>query len=143
MNAALRSLVIPAMLGVSTLLVACGGDSEDASSTPTASSTSTSKPSVNPAALKGAMVFKKTCATCHNADGKGMPDNGPNLHNNEFVITNTDDQLFEYVITGRVVEDGADMPPRGGFTEAILPDDDIKAVLAFIRTYEGNAYTAP
>jgi len=115
----------------------CGGSE---SSTPGATdSKTTSSPSVNAQAVKGALVFKKTCATCHGENARGMPDNGPDMHNNEFVKSNTDDQLFEYVVTGRVVEDGADMPPRGGFTEAQLPDEDIRRVLAYIRTMPGNA----
>lgn len=138
MTTIIRSLTIPAVLALGTLLASCGGGSESDST-----SSSASKPNVNANALRGAMVFKKTCASCHGADAKGMPDNGPNLHNNQFFKTNTDQQLFEYVLTGRIVEDGADMPPRGGFTEAILPDQDVKAALAYIRTFEGNAYTGP
>jgi cytochrome c5 len=138
MTTIIRSLTIPAVLALGTLLASCGGGSESDST-----SSSASKPNVNANALRGAMVFKKTCASCHGADAKGMPDNGPNLHNNQFFQTNSDQQLFEYVLTGRIVEDGADMPPRGGFTEAILPDEDVKAALAYIRTFEGNAYTGP
>ena len=138
MNAIIRSLTIPAVLTLGTLLASCGGGSD-----PDSTSSSPSKTNVNASALRGAMVFKKTCASCHGADAKGMPDNGPNLHNNLFFQTNSDQQLFEYVLTGRIVEDGADMPPRGGFTEDILPDEDVKAALAYIRTFEGNAYTGP
>lgn len=141
MTTFLRSLAIPALISTCTILASCGGGSDSDSASSSKSSTST--PTINPAALKGATVFKKTCATCHGLDAKGMPDNGPDMHNNEFIRTNSDEQLLEYVITGRVVEDGADMPPRGGFTKDILPDEDIKAVLTYIRNFDGNAYTGP
>ena len=142
MKSIVRPVAIPAVLTACAILAACGGDSES-SSAPSSSASNAPTPSVNQDALKGALIFKKTCATCHGADAKGMPDNGPDMHNNEFVKTNSDDQLLEYVVTGRVVEDGADMPPRGGFTEDILPDEDITRVIAYIRTFEGNAYTGP
>lgn len=117
-------------------LSGCGGGSSDASSSAGGGSGSTN---VNAEAVKGALVFKKTCATCHGADARGMPENGPDMHNNEFVNSNTDEQLLEYVINGRVVADGANMPPRGGFTEQQLSNKDIERVIAYIRRMPGNS----
>ena len=121
------------------MLGGCGGGSSDASSGAGSGSGSTN---VNAEAVKGALVFKKTCASCHGADARGMPDNGPDLHSNEFVNSNTDQELLDYVINGRVVEDGANMPPRGGFTEAQLPNEDIERVIAYIRRMPGNSQPA-
>ena len=114
MKSIVRPVAIPAVLTACAILAACGGDSES-SSAPSSSASNAPTPSVNQDALKGALIFKKTCATCHGADAKGMPDNGPDMHNNEFVKTNSDDQLLEYVVTGRVVEDGADVEINTGF----------------------------
>jgi len=125
-----------AALALAATATGCGGGSESSSSSATSGS-STAK--VNAEAVKGALVFKKTCASCHGDNARGMPENGPDMHNNEFIQTNTDQQLLEYVINGRVVEDGANMPPRGGFTEQQLPNKDIERVIAYIRTFPGNA----
>jgi mono/diheme cytochrome c family protein len=134
----LKSCAVLMLAG--SVLTGCGGGSESSSSSSSSSSSaSSSSGGVDRVAIQGARVFKKTCATCHGVDARGMEANGPDLHANEFVNSNTDEQLLEYVVTGRVVEDGADMPPRGGFTEEMLPDEDIKAVIAYIRKMPGNS----
>ncbi len=113
-----------------------GGDAEhgDAAPAPAAAA----KPSFNAMAVKGALVYKKTCAACHGADAKGMPNNGPDLTDSAFVRDTNDADLLQYVIHGREVPGGVPMPPRGGFTEDVLPDADIEKVIAYLRNFPAN-----
>jgi len=87
----------------------------------------------------GQKVFLTTCATCHGKDAKGLPKLGKNLHSNEFVQSKSDDELVAFVQHGRPVDDPLNtthvaMPPKGG--NPALTDDDIKHVVAFVRTLQ-------
>ncbi|MFK7760449.1 MAG: cytochrome c [Phycisphaerales bacterium] len=132
----MKLLLGVAVFGISAgLLGGCGG--EDDSSAPAVAS-SAAKPSVNANAVKGALIFKKTCASCHGADAKGMPNNGQDLTASAFVKDSTAEELLKYVQEGREVPGGVPMPPRGGFTEEMLPDEDIVKVIAYLKNMPGN-----
>jgi disulfide bond formation protein DsbB len=86
---------------------------------------------------QGETLFGQTCFTCHGPDGKGIPNLGKDLTTSEFVSQSTDAELLDYVKTGRPANDPANttgiaMPPKGGFD--FLSDEDIEAIIAFIRT---------
>ncbi|MGJ8635218.1 MAG: c-type cytochrome [Phycisphaerales bacterium] len=125
-------LVCAGLVG-SMLIAGCGGEDDGGSS-----SASAKKPSVNATAVKGALIFKKTCATCHGADGKGMENNGPDVTASEFIRDTSAEDLLTYVQVGREVPDGVPMPPRGGFSEAMLPDSDIEKVIVYLKNMKGN-----
>ncbi|HJS29085.1 MAG TPA: cytochrome c [Anaerolineales bacterium] len=85
----------------------------------------------------GQTLFNQTCFTCHGPDGKGIPNLGKDLTASEFVAQSSDADLLEYVKVGRPANDPANttgiaMPPKGGFD--FLTDDDIEAIIAYIRT---------
>jgi disulfide bond formation protein DsbB len=87
---------------------------------------------------KGEKLFRQTCASCHGADGHGMPKLGKDLHNNEFTKGLTDEEMLAFVVEGRPAfhpdnTQGVDMPPRGG--NPALTDEDILAIIAFQRTW--------
>lgn len=89
-------------------------------------------------AAKGEVLYQKTCATCHGADGHGMPKLGKDLHDNEFTKGLGDQEMLTFVKEGRPAwhEDntqGVDMPPKGG--NPSLTDDDLLAIIAFQRTW--------
>ena len=119
------------------LVVGCGGDAESSAGA-SSSKAETKKPSFNADAVKGALIFKNTCATCHGADAKGMPNNGPDLTASAFVKDTSAADLLTYVQEGREVPGGVPMPPRGGFTEEMLPDADINKVIAYMKNFPGN-----
>lgn len=124
-------LVCAGLVG-SMLVAGCGGDEDSGSAS------SAKKPSVNATAVRGALIFKKTCATCHGGDGKGMENNGPDVTASEFVRDTSAEDLLAYVQVGREVPDGVPMPPRGGFTEEMLPDSDIEKVIVYLKNMKGN-----
>ncbi|MBL8133201.1 MAG: c-type cytochrome [Anaerolineae bacterium] len=77
------------------------------------------------------------CAACHGADARGLPNLGKNLVESEFVASQTDEQLVQFIITGRPIWDplnttGIDMPGKGG--NPAMTTEQIQAVVAYIRT---------
>lgn len=77
------------------------------------------------------------CAACHGADARGLPNLGKDLVTSEFVHSLTDDELLDFIKTGRPMWDplntsGIDMPPRGG--NPALTDEQITSLIAYIRT---------
>lgn len=86
---------------------------------------------------EGKRLFQQTCFVCHGSDGKGLPNLGKDLTTSEFVSNSTDDELLDFVLAGRTVNDpqnttGVAMPPKGGFD--FLTESDIEAIIAFVRS---------
>ncbi|HUJ12170.1 MAG TPA: cytochrome c [Thermoanaerobaculia bacterium] len=81
-------------------------------------------------AADGAATYKARCAMCHAADGSGNTPAGKALHtkalNSPDVQKLADADLFKTIHDGR-----NKMPAFAGK----LSDDDIRAVVTFIRTF--------
>lgn len=116
------------ILLVLLILTACGGSSSAEEPTPAVA------PEL---AAEGERLFQQTCFVCHGPDGKGLPNLGKDLTTSEFVSNSTDDELLDFVLAGRTVDDpenttGVAMPPKGGFD--FLTESDIEAIIAFVRS---------
>ncbi len=90
------------------------------------------------AVAEGEKLYQKTCATCHGADGHGMPKLGKDLHDNTFTKGLSDEEMLQFLKQGRPAwhEDntqGLAMPPRGG--NPALTDEDLLKIIAFQRTW--------
>jgi disulfide bond formation protein DsbB len=86
---------------------------------------------------EGQTVYSSLCVACHGADARGLPNLGKNLVESEFVHSLTDQELLDFIKTGRPIWDpnntsGIDMPPRGG--NPALNDDQILSIIAYLRT---------
>ena len=75
----------------------------------------------------GMAVFDTNCAACHGIDGTGGM--GPNLHDNPFFQAKTDEELLQFILTGR---QGTAMD---GF-EGILGEEEIRNVIILIRGWQ-------
>jgi len=80
-----------------------------------------------PPAEMGKAVFDTNCAACHGADGTGGM--GPNLHGNAFFQAKTDEELVQFILTGRR---GTAMD---GF-EGILGEEEIRNVIILIGEWQ-------
>jgi cytochrome c oxidase cbb3-type subunit 3 len=82
---------------------------------------------------QGARLYADACASCHGARGEGAE--GPALANPRLLAAATDAYLVETVKRGRR---GTSMPPFTAASPAhrVLADDEITAIVAFIRTWE-------
>lgn len=75
-------------------------------------------------AADGAVVFKQKCVACHGANATGARDLGSPL-----VQKLTDEQLADFIGNG-----GPAKKPTHTFKAKGLTDDDVKALVAYIRT---------
>ena len=84
-------------------------------------------------AAAGARLFAEACASCHGPDGEGSE--GPALHNRRLLAAATDTYLVETVRRGRR---DTSMPAFAAAspTHSVLADDDIQAIVAFLRAWE-------
>lgn len=90
---------------------------------------------------RGKVVFEGTCALCHNSDGMGKPGQFPPLAGSEWVIAPGPNRLIRIPLVGLAgpikVKDqewNLAMTAMG----ASLSDDDLAAVLSYIRQAWGN-----
>lgn len=97
-------------------------------------------PSGNPMVARGKVVYENICALCHNVDGTGKPGQAPPFVGSEWV-TGVPARMIQIPLTGLngpISVAGKDwalaMPAMG----AGLSDDDLAAVLTYIRTTFGN-----
>ena len=81
----------------------------------------------------GRQLYASACASCHGEHGEGKE--GPALANPRFLAAATDRYLVETVRRGR---HGTSMPAFGSASpqHRVLDDDEIAAVIRFVRTWE-------
>ena len=108
------------------ILTACGGSGQAASSG-----------QGNGDAPDGQALFTSNCSACHGPTGGGLPALGKPLTTSEFVGGLSDEELLEFIKTGRPAGDplntsGVFMPPKGG--NASLTDEQLLAIIAYIRS---------
>jgi len=124
-----RKYMILALMALMVLaLAACGGGG---SAAPEASPT----PSGDPVA--GKQQFDMVCIACHGPGGAGIEGLGKPFTTSEFLLTVDDQELLQFIKTGRPISDpanttGVDMPPKGG--NPALTDEQLLDIIAYIRT---------
>lgn len=97
-------------------------------------------PGPDSAAL-GAGLYKQLCADCHGAQGQGRPGIYPPLAGNRLVTMALPHNLIRTVMAGGFAQATAaepqpySMPPYG----ALLSDDELAAVLSYVRTAWGHS----
>lgn len=73
------------------------------------------------------------CATCHGPEGKGVPNLGANLTDDEWVhIDGSYQGIIDNIQTGVSAEkstSGTPMPPKGG---SAITEEQVKAVAAYV-----------
>jgi mono/diheme cytochrome c family protein len=133
-----RILITLGALVTSIWLAACAG----APATPNNTPEPTASPTPAGDAAAGETAFMGTCVSCHGPDGKGIAGLGKDLTTSDFVAQHTDDELIQFISTGRPASDplnttGVDMPPKGG--NPVLNETDLKNIIAYLRTLQEAA----
>lgn len=114
---------------------------------PTAEPAAVAEVSYDPALVsQGQTLYSSTCVACHGPNARGIPGLGKDLLASEFVHSLSDDELTQFITVGRRPWDegnttGIDMPARGGNPN--LTDEEIHAIVAFLRTETVNAGITP
>jgi len=91
---------------------------------------------------RGQTVFENVCALCHNPDGMGKPNQGPPMAGSEWVV-GSPARLIRIPLFGLngpiTVKDQEMIFPSGmPAMGAALPEDDLAAVLTYMRQAWGN-----
>jgi mono/diheme cytochrome c family protein len=91
--------------------------------------------------LRGKVVYEQVCALCHASDGAGKPGQAPPFAGSEWVVGDKIGNLIRIPLQGlngpikvKGVEWNLAMPAMG----ASLPDEDLGAVLSYMRGAWGN-----
>jgi mono/diheme cytochrome c family protein len=93
--------------------------------------------------LRGKLLFEQNCALCHNPDGLGKPAQAPPLAGSEWVLAAGVNRLIRIPqvglagpieVNGQVLNFPVPMAAMG----APYSDDDLAAVLSYIRNAWGN-----
>lgn len=127
-----RTDVFIALVVTSALIVASCGRSS-----------SSQGPETAQAAL-GQRTYKRVCITCHQADGRGISGVYPTLHRTRWTLGDRGRliRLVLHGMEGPVEVKGQPynqlMPPLGGQ----LSDEEVAAVLTFVRQHFGNDVSA-
>ncbi len=95
--------------------------------------------------LKGRRIYETVCAACHQPSGMGTPGQFPPLVASEWVLAEGANRLIRLVlngIQGPITVGGQPfnnaMPPWG----PALKDDEIAAVISYVRSEWGNKASA-
>jgi mono/diheme cytochrome c family protein len=92
---------------------------------------------------RGKVVYENICALCHNPDGNGKPNQAPPLAGSEWVAASPERLLRIPLVglSGPITVKGESwnlaMPAMG----ATLSDEDLAAVLTYMRSSWGNKYS--
>jgi mono/diheme cytochrome c family protein len=97
------------------------------------------------ALARGKVVYESVCGICHGSDGNGKPGQAPALAGSEWVIAKGFNRLAHLPlagVTGAIKVKGQDWGMSMAAMGAALPDDDVAAVLTYIRSAWGNKASA-
>lgn len=86
-------------------------------------------------AARGAEIFQSQCSLCHGATGDEVP--GLNLMDQGFLAERGDEALLTAIAQGK-----GEMPAMGKASGGSLSDDDVAAVLAYLKAQAGGGAPA-
>ena len=90
---------------------------------------------------RGKLLFEANCALCHNSDGTGKPAQAPPLAGSEWVLSPGVNRLIRIPLlglTGPIKVNGQDWNLTMAGMGAGYSDEDLAAVLSYIRNAWGN-----
>ena len=124
----MKKLYVASLTVVAALIYSCG-------STP--SQPETSNTPATPAKLTGDLVYKKTCITCHQANGEGLPNTYPPLAKSDFISDK--EKTIAQVIKGF----SGELTVNGKKYNSAMPaqqlnDEEVAAVLTYVYGNFGN-----
>lgn len=89
----------------------------------------------------GGQIYSANCVACHQANGAGMPGVFPPLASSEWVLAKdkVPVNILLFGITGKLTVRGASFSGQMPAFKDKLSDDEIGAVLSYIRSNFGNS----
>ena len=112
-------------------IYSCGG---------TSNPTETTSSPATPSKVTGDVVYKKTCITCHQANGEGLPNTYPPLAKSDFISDK--EKTIAQVIKGY----SGELTVNGKKYNSAMPaqqlnDEEVAAVLTYVYGNFGNGGT--
>ncbi|HUY41925.1 MAG TPA: cytochrome b N-terminal domain-containing protein [Candidatus Dormibacteraeota bacterium] len=135
----------PPSLGEAQILAAPVAAATPGVASAAAASTGASGAATSASAVHGASVFSQNCASCHGAQGQGMPGVFPPLANNPFV-TGDPSKVIDVVengLHGAVAVAGKTYNGQMPAWKSQLSTQDVADVITYIRTKLGNNNASP
>lgn len=140
-----KFIVFSIMLMLALALVACGGeepaDTGNGNNEPAAGGEDGGEVETVSAGdpVAGEELYDQVCIACHGPGGQGVEGLGKPFTTSEFVASQSDQELLEFIKQGRPIDHpdnttGVDMPAKGG--NPALTDDQIMDIVAYIRTLQ-------
>lgn len=139
-----KLIILALMVTLALVLVACGGESADTGNgneEPAAGNGDSGEVETVSAGdpVAGEEQYNQVCIACHGPGGEGVEGLGKPFTTSEFVASQSDQELLEFIKQGRPIDHpdnttGVDMPPKGG--NPALTDDQIMDIIAYIRTLQ-------
>lgn len=104
------------------------------------SSSKSSGATASSSAANGASIFTSNCASCHGANGRGVPGTFPPLAANPAVTGDATAviHIVKYGLTGKIAAAGKSYDGMMPAWSPQLPDADIASVLTYVRSAWGN-----
>jgi len=95
---------------------------------------------------EGQTAFSTVCTACHGMNATGVQGLGKDLVTSEFVNSLSDEDLAQFIITGRELTDplnttGVAMPGRGG--NPAMTDEQIDLIVVYLRSLAADAGIQP
>lgn len=145
MKQIVKVLVLNAFVVV--MLSACTGkgekkaEVEDINSPPPMAQNNNNQPQANAPEHPGKAVFNKYCLVCHQSDGSGVPGMHPPLTAGSWV-GNDPQELIAIMMKGLSGKIEVNGETFNGFmpSQAQLTDEEIAAVLSYVRSSFGNNF---
>jgi nitrite reductase (NO-forming) len=127
----MNKIQLSAVTGLAILLLSsCGSSPSETAANPGSANA--------PAAAPGEAVYKKTCVTCHQANGEGLPNTFPPLAKSDY-LSDKEKTILQVLkgSAGEIVVNGktfnSTMPPQQ------LSDEEIASVLTYVYGNFGNS----
>jgi len=139
----MKRLIFPLGIVFAMLLAGCGGHKTKEKPQPLDTSTLVEKmPQEKKERSKrhpGERVYKEYCATCHQADGSGVPGMYPPLSSNEYIRNK--DQILRVVLDGMKGKVEIDGEVYNNFMapHSHLTDLELASVISYVRASFGNS----
>ncbi|MGZ3499473.1 MAG: c-type cytochrome [Vulcanimicrobiaceae bacterium] len=141
------SIVIAGLISAALVVSGCAKNSSSSTTTTSSEASPAESPASSGAmsaaaggAAKGAQVFSTNCASCHQAQGRGVPGTFPPLVKNP-VVTGDPTAVIKIVkdgLSGKITVNGKTYNGMMPAWKGNLSDADIAAVITYIRTSWGN-----
>lgn len=137
----INPFIVGLVLILALVLAACGGSDSDTNEPAAGNQDDGASGEVETVSagdpVAGEAQYNQVCIACHGPEGQGVEGLGKPFTTSDFVESQSDAELLEFIKTGRPVghpdnTTGVDMPPKGG--NPALTDEQILDIIAYIRS---------